>query len=362
MHGGVRAGRHMQQRRAVCASSEAANEAASFAISYDHLLLALLDGNPYLSAGSKQALATTAGLAVQNSSRITVLMVDAEEPAGDPAVRLENIQWHLREGGVTQEHSATFLEKALDKEATHNPSVALGDVADEVEADLLLLSSEAVHCKAVDANLLAEFSSNTRPCPRSLQPAWSMAKAVLVLAGLVLAATLGPCSAQHFFKPTGTPGAYGVITEGKPKFENLPKTNFTFPKMAKGAKGVLTTTPGASPMLPGLVLNLTGQLPAVNLSMLVANISAQCPPLQNLITGIQARVPTFSGLMLVGECPNNLHLHCSTCQVSLTSPSECVACYNPFVLNHDTKACGCAVGFKFFHDTASAQDTCVPGP
>ena len=66
---------------------------ASNAISYDHLLLALLDGNPYLSAGSKQALATTAGLAVQNKSRITVLMVDAQEPSGDPAVRLENIQW-----------------------------------------------------------------------------------------------------------------------------------------------------------------------------------------------------------------------------------------------------------------------------
>ena len=68
---------------------------ASNAISYDHLLLALLDANPYLSAGSKQALATTAGLAVQNRSRITVLMVDAEEPSGDPAVRLENIQWYV---------------------------------------------------------------------------------------------------------------------------------------------------------------------------------------------------------------------------------------------------------------------------
>ena len=43
---------------------------------------------------------------------------------------LGNTTWrahrHLREGGVTEHHSATFLEKALDKEATHNPSVALG--------------------------------------------------------------------------------------------------------------------------------------------------------------------------------------------------------------------------------------------
>ena len=223
---------HSLQRR--CRERQAA-----YTISYKHLLLAILDENPYLSAGSKQALATTAGLAVQNSSRITVLMVDAHEPSGDPAVRLETIQWcarapsraphggcragrahgprcrrHLREGGVAG--AATFLEKALDKEATHNPSVALGarpsppapqrrasvpscytglgghslqqpaqaarragpsaaaqgrlqaavrkvatgkpgepglgrfagDVADEVEADLLLLSSEAVHSKA----------------------------------------------------------------------------------------------------------------------------------------------------------------------------------------------------------------------
>ncbi len=66
---------------------------AAYTISYKHLLLAILDENPYLGAGSKQALAATAGLAVQNSSRITVLMVDAHEPSGDPAVRLDTIQW-----------------------------------------------------------------------------------------------------------------------------------------------------------------------------------------------------------------------------------------------------------------------------
>lgn len=34
-------------------------------------------------------------------------------------------------------------------------SVLVGDVADEIEADLVLVSSEAVHAKHVDANLLA---------------------------------------------------------------------------------------------------------------------------------------------------------------------------------------------------------------
>jgi hypothetical protein len=45
-------------------------------------------------------------------------------------------------------------------------SVLVGDVADELSADLVLVSSEAVHAKALDANLLAEFV----PCPVLLLP------------------------------------------------------------------------------------------------------------------------------------------------------------------------------------------------
>jgi hypothetical protein len=44
--------------------------------------------------------------------------------------------------------------------------VLVGDVADEVEAELLVLSSQAVHSKYVDANQLAEFV----PCPILLLP------------------------------------------------------------------------------------------------------------------------------------------------------------------------------------------------
>lgn len=41
-----------------------------------------------------------------------------------------------------------------------------GDVADEIAADMVMLSSEAVHAKHVDANQLAEFLS----CPVLLLP------------------------------------------------------------------------------------------------------------------------------------------------------------------------------------------------
>jgi len=52
------------------------------------------------------------------------------------------------------------------KDAEGRSSVVVGEVADEVEADLLVLHSQAVHQKCLDANLLAEFVS----CPVLLLP------------------------------------------------------------------------------------------------------------------------------------------------------------------------------------------------
>jgi hypothetical protein len=54
----------------------------------------------------------------------------------------------------------------LEKSMESGGSVLVGDVAEEIEADLVLVSSEAVHKKHVDANLLAEFA----PCPVLLLP------------------------------------------------------------------------------------------------------------------------------------------------------------------------------------------------
>jgi hypothetical protein len=45
-------------------------------------------------------------------------------------------------------------------------SVAVGEVADNIEADLVVLSTAAIHEKHVDGNLLAEFV----PCPVLLLP------------------------------------------------------------------------------------------------------------------------------------------------------------------------------------------------
>ncbi len=45
--------------------------------------------------------------------------------------------------------------EVLDQVAPPNASAACGEVADARGADLLVLSADAVHAKAVDANLLA---------------------------------------------------------------------------------------------------------------------------------------------------------------------------------------------------------------
>lgn len=55
------------------------------------ILLTILDSNPYLSDGSRQAISTAADLARLHSSKITVLVVDHPGQEGDPAVKMQVI-------------------------------------------------------------------------------------------------------------------------------------------------------------------------------------------------------------------------------------------------------------------------------
>jgi hypothetical protein len=125
-------------------------------LKYDHLLVALVDAAPTaLSDGSKTALAAAAGLASAHGSRVTVLLVDAVAPADGGAARAAAIAAALSDS--VPGDRLDFLEKGLDAESTHNAAAAIGDSVDVTAADLLVLSSDAIHSKAVDANLLAEF-------------------------------------------------------------------------------------------------------------------------------------------------------------------------------------------------------------
>lgn len=46
------------------------------------------------------------------------------------------------------------------------PAAVIGEVADDMGLDLVILSMEAIHSKHIDSNLLAEFV----PCPVLLLP------------------------------------------------------------------------------------------------------------------------------------------------------------------------------------------------
>ncbi|KAI4314719.1 hypothetical protein L6164_027599 [Bauhinia variegata] len=129
---------------------------------FKHLLLPVVDRNPYLSEGTKQAIATTTALAKKYGADITVVVIDEQQKESLPEheTQLSSIRWHLSEGGFKD---YSLLERLGEGS---KPTAIIGDVADDLNLDLVVLSMEAIHTKHIDANLLAEFI----PCPVMLLP------------------------------------------------------------------------------------------------------------------------------------------------------------------------------------------------
>ncbi len=123
----------------------------------------MVDANPYLSAGTKAACASAVALALAAGAgaKLTLLVADGAPlpPGVDAGVRCDTLRWHLAEAGWAGEH-------ALVQRLGENPATAISETADDVNAALVVLAAGAVHAKAVDANLLAEFL----PCPLLLVP------------------------------------------------------------------------------------------------------------------------------------------------------------------------------------------------
>ncbi|KAL9461799.1 hypothetical protein AB3S75_004737 [Citrus x aurantiifolia] len=139
------------------------NSVAEAFTNFKHLLLPITDQNPFLSEGTRQAAATTAALAKKYGADITVVVIDERQKESLPEHenRLSSIRWHLSEGGFQE---FRLLERL--GEGSSKPTAIIGDVADELNLDLVIISMEAIHSKHVDANLLAEFI----PCPVLLLP------------------------------------------------------------------------------------------------------------------------------------------------------------------------------------------------
>ncbi|XP_022751501.1 uncharacterized protein LOC111300125 isoform X2 [Durio zibethinus] len=138
------------------------NLAADAFTHFKHLLLPIADRNPYLSEGTRQAAATTAALAKKYEADITVVVIDEKQKEALPEheTQLASIRWHLSEGGFQE---FKLLERLGEGS---KPTAIIGEVADDLNLDLVVMSMEAIHSKHVDANLLAEFI----PCPVLLLP------------------------------------------------------------------------------------------------------------------------------------------------------------------------------------------------
>ncbi|KAH9551531.1 hypothetical protein CY35_09G020100 [Sphagnum magellanicum] len=149
----------------VRAQSQAASDDAAVAsvpTTFKHLLLPIMDKNPYLSAATQQAAATTTSLANMYGADITVVVIDEDqsETTEDHEVRMKNIRWHLAEGGFKEFRLVERLGEGK------RPAAVIGEVADDMGLDLVVLSMESIHLKHIDSNLLAEFV----PCPVLLLP------------------------------------------------------------------------------------------------------------------------------------------------------------------------------------------------
>jgi len=153
---------HRIGHKAKAKQKESEVSLAEDAFNFKHLLLPITDGNPYLSEGTRQAVSTTAALAKKYGADITVVVIDEKQKESLPKheTQLSSIRWHLSEGG--------FQEfKLLERLGEGNkPTAIIGEVADDLNLDLVVISMEAIHSKHVDANLLAEFI----PCPVILLP------------------------------------------------------------------------------------------------------------------------------------------------------------------------------------------------
>ncbi|KMZ59070.1 hypothetical protein ZOSMA_70G00840 [Zostera marina] len=142
--------------------SEEKFEALDFFTNVKHVLFPITDQNPYLSEGTKQAAVTTTTLAKKYGADITVVVIDEkpEESIPEHDARLTSIRWHLSEGGFKE---FGLIERLGEGK---KPTVIIGEVADELNLDLVVLSMESIHSHHVDGNLLAEFI----PCPVLLLP------------------------------------------------------------------------------------------------------------------------------------------------------------------------------------------------
>jgi len=108
--------------------------------------------NSAMSTASRSALNSAAGLALSSSGRLTVMFLDDQGIEIDQS-RVAKLREELENVGLKK---VDVIEESIEA-SSGGGSVAVGEAADTVAADLVVMSTQAVHEKHVDGNLLAEF-------------------------------------------------------------------------------------------------------------------------------------------------------------------------------------------------------------
>lgn len=129
------------------------------ALNVTHVLVVLADKNPALSSNSRSTVGTAAALAVKQ--KLSVMFLDEDGKPLDES-RMQRMQHELEAFGFSD---VNVIEETVEPNVGKG-SLAVGEAADTLGADLVVLHSDAIHEKHVDANLLAEFV----PCPVLLLP------------------------------------------------------------------------------------------------------------------------------------------------------------------------------------------------
>ena len=138
-------------RQLQCKSSEAqGNVEIARHGPWEHVLAVL--ANSAVSSASRNALNTAAGLALSSSGRLTVMFLDDQGVEIDQS-RVAKLREELESVGLGK---VDVIEERIEPSSGQG-SVAVGEAADTVAADLVVMSTQTVHEKHVDGNLLAEF-------------------------------------------------------------------------------------------------------------------------------------------------------------------------------------------------------------
>lgn len=126
-------------------------------------LLVLVDPEPDLKPGSIAAMKTAAKLSTSLGSELTVAFIDAESWNVDLPARGKSIDHYMQE---CNREPGKYEVVELKMKQGETGTTVISDMAEERFANMVIFSTDVVHKKIVDVNVLSEFVD----CPFMVVP------------------------------------------------------------------------------------------------------------------------------------------------------------------------------------------------